>query len=123
MILGQVNARFEAKVGLVIEYGNGATQPFEATIDTGFTGSLTLPPSLVATLGLVWLHYRDIQLVDGSVARMSVYSATIIWDGQHRKVDVYAVDSDALVGLKLLAGNEVRMRLVDGGQVWIDSLP
>ncbi len=39
----------------------------EAIIDTGFNGFLTLPPALVAALGLPWLCRQQGQLADGSV--------------------------------------------------------
>ena len=123
MIIGRVNANLEARIDLFIEHGNGQIHSFDGAIDTGFTGWMCLPPALVLNLGLAWLHYRDIQLGNGSVERANVYSATVIWDSQPRKVDVYAIDSDPLVGMKMLAGYELRMRVVDGGQVWIDVIP
>jgi predicted aspartyl protease len=91
MISGVVNANLEARVGLFIEDGSGHLHAFDAAIDTGFTGWMCLPPALIASLGLAWLHYRDVQLVKGSVVRMEVYSGAVIWDTQARTVDVFFV--------------------------------
>jgi clan AA aspartic protease len=113
MITGLVNANLEAQIGLVIEHGSGQMHAFEAAVDTGFTGWMCLPPVLVASLGLVWLQHRDIQLIDGSVVSIEVFSAKVIWDSQPRIVDVYALDSDPLVGMKMLAGHELRFQEIE----------
>jgi len=74
MITGFVNAKLEARIGLYIEDGNGQMHGFDAVIDTGFTDWMCLPAALVASLGLAWLNYQDVQLVNGSIVRMNVYS-------------------------------------------------
>ncbi len=55
MITGMVNANREATIRFMVIGPQGHQQEIEAIIDTGFTGSLTLSPLLVATLGLAWL--------------------------------------------------------------------
>ena len=55
MITGVVNSNREAIIRLVVAGPRGQQQDIEAIIDTGFTGFLTLPPALVAALGLPWL--------------------------------------------------------------------
>ena len=54
MITGVVNARHEAMIRLSVHYANGQAQEVEAILDTGFSGSLTLPPAVIAALGLPW---------------------------------------------------------------------
>ena len=54
MIEGVVNSAYEAVIPLSLQGPAGQAQQVEAVIDTGFTGFLTLPPSLVAELGLVF---------------------------------------------------------------------
>lgn len=51
MITGVVTAEREAVIGLKVQGPSGQTQKIQAVIDTGFTGWLTLPPSLIAALG------------------------------------------------------------------------
>ncbi len=52
MIEGVVNAAREAVIALIVRGPAGRTLNIEAIIDTGFGGFLTLPPALVAELGL-----------------------------------------------------------------------
>ncbi|MGE3540492.1 MAG: hypothetical protein AB7N91_24010 [Candidatus Tectimicrobiota bacterium] len=54
MITGRVNADAEAIIRLPIRAADGREQEMEAVLDTGFNGSLTLPPAVIATLGLQW---------------------------------------------------------------------
>ena len=52
MITRMVNTNREAIIQLVALGPHGHQQEIEAVIDTGFTGFLTMPPALVAVLGL-----------------------------------------------------------------------
>ena len=52
MISGWVNAFREAVVRLPVQGARGREQAIEAVLDTGFNGYLTLPPELIAELGL-----------------------------------------------------------------------
>ena len=53
MIRGIVNARLQATIRLPVQDAGGNPQDIEVVIDTGFSGSLTLPPPVIAGLGLV----------------------------------------------------------------------
>ena len=55
MIEGVVNSTYEAVIPLYLRGPAGQAQEVEAVIDTGFTGFVTLPPSLVTELGLVFM--------------------------------------------------------------------
>ena len=54
MITGKVNRHMEATIRLPVRAIGGLTQGIEAVLDTGFNGSLTLPPAVIADLGLRW---------------------------------------------------------------------
>lgn len=123
MITGVVNANYEATIPLVVQAIYGQEEAIEAIIDTGFTGSLTLPPMLIMALGLPWLGRQRAKLGDGSERFFDVYAATILWDGQVRTVETDATETEPLVGMCLLAGHEVRIRVLDGGNVTIEGLP
>lgn len=62
-------------------------------------------------------------LADGNVRVVDVYTGSIVWGSQRRTIRVVAIDSGTLVGMKLLQGSELRMRVVDGGPVTIDAIP
>jgi hypothetical protein len=53
MITGMVKSD-EGRIRLKVKGLRGREQEVEAVIDTGYTASLTLPPDIVAALGLRW---------------------------------------------------------------------
>jgi predicted aspartyl protease len=81
MITGRVNAYREALIPLSVQDADGYGYALDAVIDTGYTGSLTLPPALIAALGLTWRGYVSAVLGDGSLQQFEVYAATVLWDG------------------------------------------
>lgn len=92
-------------------------------MDTGFTGLLTLPRTLIATLDLPFRKRGRAVLADGSEILFDIHEAEIVWDGQPRHVAVDAADTDPLIGTAMLDGHELTVRFVDGGNVLITALP
>jgi clan AA aspartic protease len=123
MILGYVNANREAIIQLAVFGENKQKQGIKAIIDTGYTGCLTLPSSVIKTLGLTWYMQQEGILGDGSLCMFNVYEASVIWDGQIRSVEINESDTDPLVGMSLLEGFELKIQGVAGGLVTITALP
>jgi len=123
MMTGAVNPELEALLQLTVRDAGGQPQSVPAVIDTGFNGFLTLPPTLVATLGLPWLCGQEGQLADGSVQAFDVYVATVDWDGQPRSVEVDAAEAQPLIGMGLMQGSELRIQVRPGGSVTIEGMP
>jgi len=123
MITGVVNANREATIPLVVIGPQGHQQDLEAIIDTGFTGFLTLPPPIVAALGLSWLCRQPGILADGRVEFFDVYVATVVWDSQPRTVEVEAAGTEPLVGMSLLDRHALHIDVLRGGSVTITVLP
>ena len=123
MISGFMNTSLEAIIRLVVYGMDGQEREVEAIIDTGFTGFLTLPSTLIASLDLTWRGREQGVLGDGNIQVFDVYAATVIWDGQLRIVEVNAADTNPLVGMGLIYGHELRIRAVEGGAVTIEALP
>jgi clan AA aspartic protease len=67
-------------------------------VDTSFAGALTLPVAAVTALGLPYVGQLDAHLADNSRARVSIYEAAIIWDGQQTLVAVLAMGNRPLLG-------------------------
>ena len=86
----------------------GQQQPIDAMLDTGFSGFLTLPPSLVASLGLTWLGREQGAFADGTVELVDVYRAAVLWEGQPRPAEVDEVDGTPLLGGKRRANIRTR---------------
>ena len=118
-----VNARFEATIGVRVRASDGSELDVEAVIDSGFTGSFTLPPAEIAALGLAHQSGGRAVLADGSVQQLDIDAAEVEWDGSWRSVMVAAVGDEALVGMRLLARHELRIAVVPGGAVEITPLP
>ena len=123
MMTGAVNPELEALLQLTVRDAGGQPRSVPAVIDTGFNGFLTLPPTLIATLGLPWLCRQEGQLADGSVQAFDVYVATVDWDGQPRSVEVDAAEAQPLIGMGLMQGSELRIQVRPGGSVTIEGMP
>jgi predicted aspartyl protease len=123
VILGVVNARIEAIVCLRVRGPGGFHLDVDAVVDSGFTASLTLPMTTVVALGLVRQSSGGAVLADGAVRQFEIYAAEVFWDGGWRPALVSAVGAEALLGMRLLAGHELRMAVVPGGAVEITPLP
>ena len=66
MISGVVGACREAKIRLAVQDAKGHEQEIAAIVDTGFNGSLTLPPALIGALGLPWRTRGRVILANGA---------------------------------------------------------
>ena len=117
MIEGTVNAAYEAVVALPLRGPAGQARDVEAVVDTGFTRFLTLPPTMVAQLGLGFRGVNRVSLADGSEATLEVYGVTVLWDGQPREVVAYASDTTPLIGMSLLHRHNLNIDVEDGGRV------
>jgi predicted aspartyl protease len=123
LIAGLVNARHEAIVRLRLRGPGRLEADLESLIDTGITGSLALPTTTAAALGLARQSGGSAILADGSVRQFDVYAAEVQWKRGWRPVLVSAVGDEALLGMRLVAGNELRIAVVPGGVVAITPLP
>ncbi len=122
MMQGFVNQNCEAIIQVAVGHTSKRKQMVNAVIDTGFTGFLSLPQSIITSLKLPW-HFRDVgTLGDGSEVIFEMYKATVIWDGREQIVDVAASEADPLIGMSLLYGFKVQIEAVEGGTVTIEAI-
>ena len=119
MIIGRVNGFYEAVIPIHLQEVGGGIRALEALLDTGFNGTLTLPLELIATLKLPWRTRGNALLANGREEMFDIYAATIIWDGRRRSILVEAVETQPLVGMRLLADYDVRLRVQPGEVVQI----
>lgn len=123
MIRGNVNAHDEAIIRLSVLGANGQEHEFEAIVDTGFNGWLSLSPALITFLNLPFRNRGRAILADGSESVFDSYEATVHWDGQRRRIAIDEADTTPLVGMALLHGSELMMQIIEGGEVSIKPLP
>ena len=62
-----VNPTRQPIISLIVRGPNGSEQRVEAMLDTGFNGTLTLPPSLIQQLELPFGFTRTVMLADGTL--------------------------------------------------------
>jgi clan AA aspartic protease len=123
MMQGFVNQSCEAIIPVVVGNGDAPKKMIETVIDTGFTGFLSLPLSMIESMGLPWIFSDSVTLGDGSEVIFEMYRATVIWDGQFQVVDVAASEAEPLMGMSLLYGFKLQVEAVEGGTVTIEALP
>jgi predicted aspartyl protease len=76
MMQGYVNTGYEAVISLVIKH-NSTLKSINAVIDTGFTGFLSLPQSIIDELELPWRYSDFATLGDGSETRAATISGSV----------------------------------------------
>lgn len=122
MITGRVTEDLGGWMPIDLSGPTGQVVATDALIDTGFDGSLSLPASLIDELNLTWLQRGRAILADGNETLFDMYEATIIWDGESRRIIVDEAETAPLVGMRLLAGHEVMIRVQVGGRITISAL-
>ncbi|MEP7337319.1 MAG: clan AA aspartic protease [Acidobacteriota bacterium] len=123
MISGYVNSKLEAMVSLPVYGPRGESLDVEALIDTGFAGDLTLPSAEAAALGLESLAAGVLILADGTRVKSELCPATVVWDGQSRIAEVDILESEVLVGMALMEGYDLSVRVAVGGSVTLKPIP
>src|SRR2546428_599440 len=108
MITGVVNAHLEATLRLTLRGPNGPNRRVNAVADTGFDGWLSLPPALIAHLGLPWDRRGRAILADGSARVFDIYAGVVVWDHRKRAIPIHEADTTPLVGTALLSDYELR---------------
>jgi clan AA aspartic protease len=121
MMQGYVNENYEAIISVAVKNGN-SLKSFDAVIDTGFTGFLSLPIAIVMELGLEWSYRDRATLGDGSETVFDVYNAEILWNGQLREIEIDAAETEPLLGMALLIGYRLQVDTIKGGLVTIETL-
>lgn len=122
MMEGFVNANHEAVLPLSLRSPEGETRELNAVIDTGYSGSLTLPPALVAELGLPYVFSSRAALADGTEVGFRVHRVTVFWNNEPRHVEADVVGNTPLVGMALLDTHSLYVEITNGGRVVIQPI-
>ena len=122
MIGGHVTRAYEAVVTITVIGPGGRSKDVMATVDTGFTGELTLPEAVVEELGLAFYEESHAYLANDTRVEISLYDALIVWDGVEREVVVDCMNGNPLVGMHLLYEHLLTVQVVRDGQVTIQAL-
>jgi clan AA aspartic protease len=95
----------------------------KSVVDTGYTGDLMLPRKFINELELTIRGIQDAILGDGSLTMFEMYAGSVIWDGQVRRVEVNASETESLIGMGLLEEYKLEIEGRCGGIVKITALP
>ena len=117
MILGRVNDNREAIVQLALRGNENQLRLVRSVVDTGYTGYLMLPQSMITELAWQCIGTQKGVLGNGSVKSFDVYLGTIIWDGEIQEITINASESEALIGMSLLDGYKIEIEAFLGGEV------
>ena len=109
-------------VPLIILDRNSTPQQYNAILDTGFIGMVSLPPSSIERLGLTDPSTEAVTFANGETGECNVYPATAIWNGERYSVSVYELGTEPLIGMELLNGSHVGMDVYEGGPIAIEAL-
>ena len=121
MIEGLVNAAREAVVPVSLRGPAGQVRDIRAVVDTGYSGFLTLPAALVTELGLPLAHIGRARLANDDRITFNVHHATVLWDGQPRRIKAAVTGSTPLLGMQLLDGHDLSIEVERGGRVLIEA--
>ena len=101
---------------------SGAPQQFQAVLDTGFAGAISLPRSSIERLGLANPRQEPVTFANGETQESNIYRATAIWDGERYAVSLYELGPEPLIGMGLLIGSRVAMDVREDGPISIEPL-
>jgi len=120
-LVGIVNDNREAIVKLSVRAVDGQSHEVVAVIDTGFNGYLTMPRSLIATLGCAFNSKGFTVLADGSVHFVDLFVADVEWGSVVRSVEVECAETEPLIGMALMEGYKLTIEDEPAGSVTIES--
>ena len=109
MIFGRIDEYGRALIDLSLRATPDSNfEDMEVWVDTGFTGDLLLPESLVNRLALSPSAIVEAVLADGSQNELVTYSCTVDWFGESRVIEVIANQGRIpLLGVGLLLGHRL----------------
>jgi clan AA aspartic protease len=119
---GQFLPGREFVVDLRLSNEDGEQLEVSAVVDTGFSGYLTLPLSIVEKLGLLQTDFEEASLADGSVLRFGVYTVIVEWDEEERAVPALATEGSTLLRISMLLGSVGTFEFQEGGSVTFESV-
>jgi len=113
-MIGRINDELEAIVALDLLCADGRVERVDAVVDTGFNGHLTLSPAQIRRAGAKPAGPTTTFLADGSEAIAQRFVARVSWLGKEQSVVVLEESGGSLLGMSLLKGCELHMRVEVG---------
>jgi clan AA aspartic protease len=121
MIVGELTPGNDIFIVVTVQNDEGEQQTLDLLLDTGFSGHLALPLTVVHSLGLQQSDWESAMLADGRVTQFPVYEITVLWHDEERLVTALAGEDIALLGVAMLRGSVTTLEFVDSNTVTIEE--
>ena len=119
---GFFTSDFEPAIELEVIGPDGA-RSFDAVIDTGFNGGITLPIDWIEDLGLSQAGDEQMVLADGSLTAAPLFDAYVILNETAYDVVVAGASGKPLAGTNLFRGFSLYVEFQANGPVELERLP
>ena len=123
MISGQIAELGLAGLPIHIQDGNSDWQTLRCVVDTGFTGQLALPESVVRQLELNLNNETRVTPAAGPPVLTLAGSVLIDWMERIMPARVVQADAHPLLGMSLLRNHRIAIDAVADGAVTVAPLP
>lgn len=91
-------------------------------VDTGYTGYLAVPETILRAIGAATQGTRYIGLADGSFRRGTIYTVTVEWEDEEREIEVIALNDEPLLGVAMMRSLRLLVEVTNGGDVLLEPL-
>ncbi len=123
MIVGNISAEWDLLVPIRVLDKDEYVHRFEAVVDTGFNGHLTLPPHLIQEFGPPLIREVDMVVATDMTVRVNSYDCVVLWQNQRLRIPAMEAEGAPLIGIGLLWGSLLTAEITDNGEVAISPLP
>ena len=121
-IRGQMDSLRQAWVPLQIRHPDGQFRSIQAVVDTGYSGTLALPPDLIGNLELPAGLPTVVTLGNNVERRLRGFVGQILWHDRMRSIPILEARGAPLIGTRLLAGSQLVAQFRNGGEVVIEEI-
>ena len=120
-VRGEVNRRGDILIDAPVMDRSGRLRMIRFTLDTGFTDDLSLPSAMIRSLGLPRISAKRYEIATGESVEMNVFSASVLWHGELRSVQIVQTEGIPHIGTNLILGSAITMQMWEGGEVIIEE--
>ena len=122
MIRGRVDSHRQAWVQLGLKSRTGHLQRVDAVVDTGFDGSLNLPPDIIRELDLASELEANVIKATCASDKVNTWNGDVIWDEQVRSLLILESSGAPLLGMELMEDSRLTINTRTNLDVFIETL-
>ncbi len=101
---------------------SGVPARLETVIDTGFSGLMTLPATTIEQMRLPKVGEARAFLADGIEREFGLYRVDVDWFGESRPIEVLCMGRFPLLGMAMMEGLDLRVRVEDDGEIALTDI-